>query len=327
VLQPRRLRESSSFRDLVAETKLSPSDLILPLFVRSGHGEKRPVASMPGVFQYSSDLLVDRAKEAASLGIKGTLLFGIPDVKDDRASGAYDAKGVVQEAVRRIKEAVPSAVVITDVCLCAFMSHGHCGVAVDEGGRIRIDNAASLELLAQTAVSHARAGADMVAPSAMMDDQVRAIRQALTGIGMPRTPILSYAAKYASSMYGPFREAAESPPRFGDRASYQMDPRNADEALREIGLDIEQGADMVMVKPALAYLDVIRRAKDRFGHPMAAYNVSGEYSMVKAAAERGWIDERAVALEILTSIRRAGADLVITYWALDAARWLSGMRQ
>lgn len=322
MLGPRRLRETAALRDLVAETSVAPSDLVLPLFVRSGRGQKKPVGSMPGICQYSPDLLVERVKEAASLGIKAVLLFGIPDRKDDKASGAYDPSGIVVEAVHRIKEAVPEMCVITDVCLCSYMSHGHCGVVVNDGSRARIDNDATLELLAQTAAAHARAGADMVAPSAMMDGQVAAIRQGLASAGMSRTPIMAYSAKYASSMYGPFREAADSPPKFGDRASYQMDLRNADEAMREIQLDIEQGADVVMVKPALACLDVIRRAKERFRHPLAGYSVSGEYSMVKAAAEKGWVDERAATMEILTAIRRAGADLVITYWALDAARWL-----
>lgn len=322
MLKPRRLRQSPSLRDLVAETWVVPSDLVLPLFVRAGRGVKKPVESMPGVFQYSPDLAIERVGEAVAIGVRGVLLFGIPERKDDIASGAYDPTGVVPETLQRIKKAIPDSFVITDVCLCGYMSHGHCGVVVTEAGQLRIDNDATLELLARTAAVHARAGSDMVAPSAMMDGQVAAIREGLASAGIAKTPILAYSAKYASSMYGPFREAADSPPKFGDRASYQMDPRNADEALREIQLDIEEGADVVMVKPALAYLDVIRRAKERFRYPLAAYNVSGEYAMVKAAAEKGWIDERAAALEILTAIRRAGADWVITYWAVDAARWL-----
>jgi len=291
------------------------------MFVRPGKRERRAVASMPGVFQLSVDELVGEVKEMTSLGLKGVLLFGLPSRKDDRASEAYAAEGIVQTAVKAIKDARPEAFVITDVCLCAYMDHGHCGVVVREKNEARIDNDRSVELLAKTAASHARAGADMVAPSAMMDGQVRAIREALDREGRTTASILAYSAKYASAMYGPFRDAAESPPKFGDRATYQMDFRNSDEALREIELDLQEGADVVMVKPALAYLDVIRRAKDRFRCPLAAYNVSGEYSMVKAAAERGWIDERAVAMEILIAIRRAGADLILTYWAARAARW------
>jgi porphobilinogen synthase len=309
-------------RTFVAETHVAPADLVQPFFVRQGKGVSKPVESMPGVNQISRDVLVPQVKETHSLGLRGVLLFGIPDHKDPKATGAYADDGVIQDAVRAIKDASPESFVITDVCLCGFTDHGHCGIVVGSGEDARIDNDSSVDLLARTAVSHARAGADMVAPSAMMDGQVAAIRKGLDAEGFGTTPIMSYSAKYASAMYGPFRDAAESPPQFGDRRSYQMDVRNSDEAMREIALDIEEGADVVMVKPALAYLDIIRRAKDRYGHPMAAYNVSGEYSMVKAAADRGWLEEQTTAIEILTAIKRAGADLILTYWAQAAARWL-----
>jgi porphobilinogen synthase len=303
---------------MVRETKISLDDLIYPLFVEPGEGVKKEVRAMPGVFRFSIDELVKEAKEVKELGIPAVILFGIPDKKDEAASGAYDEKGIIQEALRALKKEVPKLVLITDVCLCEYMSHGHCGVVKDG----EIDNDITLELLAQTAVSHVEAGADMVAPSDMMDGRIAAIRNSLDENGFSHIPIMSYAAKYASSFYGPFREAAESTPQFGDRKSYQMDPPNSLEALREVALDIEEGADIVMVKPALSYLDVVKMVKEEFGYPTAAYNVSGEYSMVKAAAERGWIDEKKIVLEILTSIKRAGADLILTYHAKDVAKWL-----
>jgi len=316
----RRLRRSEALRRLVRETRLAADQLVLPLFVRPGEGVRRPIASMPGNFQLSVDELVKECRGAAALGIPAVLLFGIPSSKDPVGSEGYAADGIVQEAVRAIKDALPELVVVTDVCLCEYTDHGHCGVIADG----EVDNDATLELLCHTALSHVRAGADVVAPSDMMDGRVGAIRAALDESSFETVPIMAYAAKYASSFYGPFRDAAESPPQFGDRRGYQMDPANGDEALREVALDIDEGADIVMVKPALAYLDVIWRVKEAFGVPVAAYNVSGEFSMVKAAAEKGWIDERAVALEILTAIRRAGADIIITYFARDVAGWLSG---
>jgi porphobilinogen synthase len=305
-------------RELVRETRLSVKQLICPLFVRPGRGIREPIASMPGQFRLSLDQLPAEAEELLTLGISAVLLFGLPKRKDERGSEAYAEHGIVQEAVRLLKREAPELVVMTDVCLCAYTTHGHCGIVRD--GQVLNDE--TLELLAETAVSHAAAGADVVAPSAMMDGQVQAIREALDEGGFSHTAIMSYAAKYASAFYGPFREAAESAPQFGDRASYQMDPANAREALREIELDITEGADLVMVKPALAYLDVIAEAHRRFEVPLAAYNVSGEYAMVKAAAERGWLDERRTVLETLAAIRRAGADLLITYFAKDVARWL-----
>ena len=319
----RRLRGSAPLREMVAETRLAPSDLVLPLFVRPGEGEARPIESMPGNFQYSIDRLVGAAKEAADAGVPAVLLFGIPSSKDSQGSEAYAERGIVQEAVRAVKSECPSLVVVTDVCLCEYTDHGHCGPLKEIRGRRVVDNDAALELLARAALTHAEAGADVVSPSDMMDGRVGAIRIVLDEAGHTDVPIMSYAAKYASAFYGPFRDAAESPPRFGDRRGYQMDPRNSDEALREVELDVEEGADIVMVKPALAYLDVVRRVKDVFRMPVAAYNVSGEFSMVKAAAGKGWLDERSVVLEILTSIRRAGADIIVTYHALDAARWLA----
>lgn len=314
----RRLRRTAGLRNLARETTLIPSDLVYPLFIVEGEGRRNPVHSMPGAFQLSVDLLRSEIEEIAGLGIPAVLLFGIPDSKDSLGSEAYRDYGVVQRAIRAVKETAPDIVVITDVCLCEYTSHGHCGIVRDGD----VDNDATLDLLARMAVSHAGAGADIVAPSDMMDGRVGTIREALDREGFEHLPILSYAAKYASAFYGPFREAAESAPQFGDRRSYQMDPANAREALREIEQDIAEGADMVMVKPALAYLDVIRRARDAFELPLAAYNVSGEYAMVKAAAERGWIDEERLVSEILTSIKRAGADLIITYHAKDAARRL-----
>lgn len=317
-LRLRRLRRNENLRRMVRETKISVDDLVYPLFVVPGSKVKEEVRTMPGVFRFSVDELVKEVVEVSSLSIPAVILFGIPEKKDEAASDAYSEDGIVQKAVRAIKKEVPDILVITDVCLCEYTSHGHCG-AIKDG---EVDNDITLELLAQTAVSHAEAGADIVAPSDMMDGRVAAIRSSLDESGFKNIPILSYAAKYASSFYGPFREAAESAPQFGDRRAYQMDPPNALEALREVALDIEEGADIVMVKPALSYLDIIRRVKDEFGYPTAAYNVSGEYSMVKAAVQKGWLDERRLVMEVLTSIKRAGADLILTYHAKDVARWL-----
>ena len=318
VIRPRRLRQSPALRRLVAESQLNVAQLVLPLFARSGKKLRRPVDAMPGVFQLSPDEILREAAAAHALGVPAVLLFGIPDRKDAKASGAYAANGIVQQTVRLLKKELPSLLVITDVCLCEYMDHGHCGIV--HGGKILNDP--TLKFLARSAVSHAEAGADIVAPSDMMDGRVRAIRTALDGAGCIDTPIMSYAAKFASAFYGPFREVAESTPQFGDRRSYQMDAANAREALREVALDIQEGADIVMVKPALAYLDIIQRVKAEFGLPTAAYAVSGEHAMIKAAAARGWIDERAVTLESLLAMRRAGADILITYAAADAARWL-----
>jgi porphobilinogen synthase len=315
----RRLRKTGVLRDLVRETTLTPADLVYPMFVQLGE-DRTPVEAMPGIERMSISNAVEEAGEAHALGIPAVLLFGLPAEKDEQGSGAYDDEGVVQLAVRAIKEAHPELVVITDVCLCAYTSHGHCGIVLEDGS---IDNDLSLELLAKTAISHARAGADAVAPSDMMDGRVGALRSQLDAEGHKDLPIVAYSAKFASAFYGPFREAADSTPAFGDRRSYQMDPANSDEAVREALLDVEEGADMVMVKPALPYLDVIRRVKDATRVPVAAYNVSGEYAMVKAAAGAGYLDERAAVLEALTAIRRAGADVVITYHAKDVARWLS----
>lgn len=321
--RPRRLRKSEKLRSLVRETSLEVNDLIMPLFVRPGKGIKNEVTSMKGNYQMSVDVLVKEVKELEGLGVPGVILFGIPEEKDQKASGAYDEEGVVQQAIRAIKAEAKDILVITDVCLCEYTDHGHCGhVTQDRTGRWDVDNDTTLELLAKTALSHATAGADIVAPSDMMDGRVGAIRGVLDEAGFQDIPIMSYAAKYASAFYSPFREAAESPPKFGDRRTYQMDPPNAREALREAAMDIQEGADIVMVKPALPYLDIIKTIKETFDCPVAAYNVSGEYSMVKAAAELGWMDEKQVALEILTSIKRAGADIILTYWAKQAARWL-----
>ncbi len=314
----RRVRESETMRSLVRETRLSASHFIYPLFVTHGEGVREPIEPMPGCFHLSLDLLAEEAREIASLGIPGVLLFGLPPEKDPVGSGAYDPEGIVQEAIRVIKEATPSLMVIGDVCLCEYTDHGHCGVI----GNGRVDNDRTLELLAKTALAQVQAGADMVAPSSMMDGQVRAIRETLDAADEQDVPIMGYAAKYASSFYGPFRVAADSTPQFGDRRSYQMDPANARMALREIETDIAEGADIVMVKPALAYLDVIRQARERFDYPLAAYNVSGEYSMVKAASQLGWVDEQPVTMELLTAIRRAGADITISYHAKQVARWL-----
>jgi porphobilinogen synthase len=309
-------------RRLVGETSLNTAQLVLPLFVRSGRKLRRAIHAMPGVFQLSPDELLREAERALKLGVPAVLLFGIPEKKDAIASGAYAEDGIVQQAVRLLKKELPSLLVITDVCLCEYMEHGHCGVVQRDRNSVKILNDPSLKLLAQTAASHAEAGADMVAPSDMMDGRVRAIRAELDRLGFTDTPIMSYAAKFASAFYGPFREAAESTPRFGDRRSYQMDAANAAEALREVALDIQEGADIVMVKPALAYLDILQRVKSEFGYPTAAYAVSAEHSMIKAAAARGWIDERAITLETLLAMRRAGADILITYAAADVARWL-----
>jgi porphobilinogen synthase len=316
--RPRRLRKSETLRRMVRETSLSVNDLILPLFVTFGRGVKKPITSMPGHYQFSIDNLVKEAKEIVKLGIPGVILFGIPEEKDESGSEAHNPKGVVQEAIKRLKDKAPDLVVITDVCMCEYTSHGHCGVIV-EGD---VDNDATLDLLAKEALSHAEAGADMVAPSDMMDGRVAAIREALDDNGFDAIPIMSYAAKYSSAFYGPFREAAESTPQFGDRRSYQMDPGNSNEALREVALDIEEGADIVMVKPALPYLDIIRRIKDEFSYPVAAYNVSGEFSMIKAADKMGWMDGERAMMESLLSIKRAGADMILTYFAKDAAKVL-----
>jgi len=323
--RPRRLRSNKLIRDLVRENHLSVKDLIMPLFVRPGNGIKNEISSMPGNYQFSVDSLVEEVKELASLGIPGVILFGIPSTKDELGTEAYADDGIIQKAVRAIKENVSDILVITDVCMCEYTNHGHCGfIKKDEKtGEYQIDNDETLKLLTKEALSHAEAGVDMVAPSDMMDGRVGAIRDILDDNGYDNIPIMSYAAKYASAYFGPFRDAAESPPSFGDRRTYQMDTPNSEEAIREVALDIEEGADIIMVKPALPYLDIIRLIKDQFGYPVAAYNVSGEYSMVKAAHEKGWLDEKAVALETLMSIKRAGADIILTYWAKDAARWLS----
>jgi porphobilinogen synthase len=319
VARPRRLRQSPALRRLVRETRLCAEQLVLPFFARPGKNVRNPIGSMPGVFQLSVDELVRDAVAAHADGIPAVLLFGIPAVKDAKASGAYAKNGIVQQTIRALKKELPELLVVTDVCLCEYMSHGHCGLVGNDG---EVLNDPSLKLLAKTAVSHAEAGADIIAPSDMMDGRVGAIRQALDGAGFIKTPIMAYAAKFASAFYGPFRDAAESTPHFGDRRSYQMDAANAEEAMREVALDIQEGADIVMVKPALAYLDIIHRVKTEFRLPTAAYHVSAEYSMVKAAAANGWIDERAVMMESLLAMRRAGADIIITYAARDIARWL-----
>jgi porphobilinogen synthase len=321
-LRPRRLRKTAALRRLVCENRLSVDQLVLPLFVRSGKKIRKPIAAMPGVFQFSLDELLREATRVHALGVPAVLLFGIPDTKDERASGAYAKQGIVQQAVRLLKRELPDLLVITDVCLCEYMSHGHCGIVEADKRGAKILNDTTLSLLAFTAASHAEAGADIVAPSDMMDGRVAAIRAKLDKTGHAEIPIMSYAAKFASAFYGPFREAAESTPKFGDRRSYQMDAANANEALREVALDIQEGADIVMVKPALAYLDIIHRVKTEFGYPTAAYAVSAEYSMIKAAAAQGWVDERALTLESLLAMRRAGADIIITYAAADVAGWL-----
>ena len=332
VTRLRRLRQSAALRALVRETELSVDHLVQPLFVREGARVRRPIRSMPGQFQLSVDELLKEAEQIVAVGVPAVILFGIPDRKDAKASGAYAANGIVPKAIRALKQRLPELLVIADVCLCEYMNHGHCGVVVGRDRRARraatsdgdyiVDNDATLKLLAKAAVVYADAGADIVAPSDMMDGRVAAVRAALDARGFIETPIMSYAAKFASAFYGPFRDAAESAPQFGDRKTYQMDCANAEEALREVALDIEEGADIVMVKPGLAYLDVIRRVKERFHHPVAVYNVSGEYAMVKAASERGWLDEKAVVSEMMMAFRRAGADVILTYWARDVARWL-----
>ncbi len=316
----RRLRRTPALRAMVREVELNPADFILPFFVRHGKKIEKPISSMPGHAQLSPDSLITHLKEPVERGIPAILLFGIPEKKDSVGSEAYSKGGIIQQALSRVKDAYPDLVVITDVCLCEYTDHGHCGMIVDND----VDNDQTLELLAKMAVSHASAGADMVAPSDMMDGRVAAIREALDESGHDSVPIMSYAVKYASSFYGPFREAAESPPQFGDRRSYQMDPANSDEAIREAGLDVDEGADILMVKPALPYLDVIWRVRNTFDLPLAAYNVSGEFAMIKAAAEKGWIDGNLCMMEALTSIKRAGADLIISYHALEAVRILQG---
>lgn len=318
--RPRRLRRTKTIRDLVTETRLSPDEFIYPMFAAPGKGVREEVSSMPGIYKQSIDNIVKEAREAAALGIKSVLLFGIPEHKDETGSEGYAADGIIQKTVRELRKKVPDILVVTDVCMCEYTSHGHCGIIKDGD----VDNDETLDYLAKMAVSHAEAGADVIAPSDMMDGRVGVIREALDDAGFEKVPVMSYSAKYASGFYGPFRDAAESPPQFGDRRGYQMDPPNVREALREIALDIEEGADIVMVKPALSYLDVIRAAREEFDHPIAAYNVSGEYSMVKAAGKLGWIDEKLVMMEILTSIKRAGADIIITYHAKEAAEIILG---
>jgi len=338
--RPRRMRKNENLRRLIRETQLSVDNLVMPYFVREGKNVKRAISSMPGNFQWSIDNLVKEIKETKELGIPGVILFGIPEKKDEKGSGAYAKNGIIQQAVKAVKDKVPEMVMITDLCLCEYTNHGHCGVivnrkplTVNHGKRntvnfkqFEIDNGATLEILAKTAVSQAEAGADIIAPSGMMDGQVKTIRQALDENNFSNVPIMAYSAKYASAFYGPFREAAESPPKFGDRRSYQMDPSNWEEALREVQLDIEEGADIVMVKPALAYLDIIRLVKDKFHHPVAAYNVSGEFSMIKAASEKGWLEEEKIVFEVLTAIKRAGADIILTYFAKDVAKKLGSGR-
>ena len=316
--RPRRLRESPLLRSMVRETSLRVDDFVYPLFAIHGRGVREPIGSMPGQYRLSIDEMLKECKDAASMGIPAVLLFGLPRDKDPRGTEAYADDGIIQQAVRAVKDTIPDLLVVTDVCLCEYTSHGHCGV-VEDG---RVKNDPSLELIARTAISHAEAGADMVAPSDMMDGRVAAIREGLDEGGFPELPIMAYSAKYASAFYGPFREAADSTPQFGDRRSYQMDPANILEAMREVALDVDEGADIVMVKPALPYLDVIARVKAEFGLPVAAYSVSGEYAMLKAAGQLGWIDEERAMLEALTGIRRAGADIIITYFAKDAARLL-----
>jgi len=316
------LRRSPALRNLVRETQLSAQDFILPLFVSEKLKERRPVASMPGVFQLSVKEIVDEAQRAQDFGLQAVLLFGIPEQKDEQATTAYAENGIVQKTLRAIKSKCPALVAITDVCLCEYMSHGHCGITRIDGDHFHVLNDETVEVLVKTALSHAAAGADMVAPSDMMDGRIGAIREGLDASGFDQTGIMSYAAKFASVFYGPFREAAESPPQFGDRRSYQMDCANAEEALREVALDIDEGADIVMVKPAMPYIDILWRVHERFGKPTAVYHVSGEYAMVKAAAEKGVLEERAAVLEIMTALKRAGADIIVTYWARELAEWV-----
>lgn len=320
----RRLRMNSTIQKLIRETELRVHDVILPLFIRYGENIKIPISSMPGHYQLSLDNLVDEVREIEDLGIPGVILFGIPESKDSQGLSALNSQGIIQTAIGTIKDIAPDLLVISDLCFCEYTDHGHCGVVSDRTGQLDVDNDASLELLAQQAVSHAEAGADIIAPSGMLDGMVQAIRTELDNNGFEYIPILSYAVKYCSSLYGPFREAAEGAPKFGNRASYQMDPANVHEALREAALDLQEGADMLMVKPAHAYLDVIARVKQHFQQiPLAAYHVSGEFAMIKAAAQQGWIDERKVAIEVLTAIKRAGADFIITYYAKELSYWLS----
>ena len=320
--RPRRLRRSTALRNLVRETQLDVHDFVLPLFVSEKIDRRRPIASMPGVFQLSMKEIADEAGAAQDLGLQAVLLFGIPEQKDEHATGAYAENGIIQKALRVIKSKCPDLVTITDVCLCEYMSHGHCGVTRIDGDHFHVLNDESVELLVKTSLSHAAAGADMVAPSDMMDGRIGAIREALDSAGYDQTGIISYAAKFASAFYGPFRDAAESPPQFGDRRSYQMDIANANEALREVALDVAEGADIVMVKPALPYLDILWRVRERFGKPTAVYNVSGEYAMLKSSVEKGLLEERPAVLEIMTALKRAGADIIVTYWARDLAKWL-----
>jgi porphobilinogen synthase len=322
VHRPRRLRRSPALRNLVRETNLSARDFVLPLFVSEKIEKCQPIESMPGVFQFSPDEIVDQARRAEDLGLQAVLLFGVPREKDEQAKAAYAENGVVQKALRAIKSKCPEVVAITDVCLCQYMSHGHCGVTRMDGDHFHVLNDETVELLVKTAVSHVKSGADVVAPSDMMDGRIGAIREALDEHGFDQAAVMSYAAKFASAFYGPFREAAESPPQFGDRRTYQMDCANAEEALREVSLDLDEGADIVMVKPALPYLDILWRVRERFARPTAVYHVSGEYAMVKAAAEKGCLDERQAVLEIMTGLKRAGADLIITYWAKELAEWI-----
>jgi porphobilinogen synthase len=322
VHRPRRLRRSSALRNLVRETHLNAHNFVLPLFISEKVQQRRPIASMPGVFQFPIKEVADEARAAQDLGLQAVLLFGIPEQKDEQASGAYAEDGIVQKALREIKSKCPDLVTITDVCLCEYMSHGHCGVTRIDGDHFHVLNDDSVELLVKTALSHATAGADIVAPSDMMDGRVGAIRAALDATGFDQTAIMSYAAKFASAFYGPFREAAESPPQFGDRRSYQMDFANANEALREVALDVDEGADIVMIKPALPYMDILWRVHERFGKPTAVYHVSGEYAMVKGAVEKGLLNERDAVLEIMTALKRAGANIIVTYWARELARWL-----
>jgi porphobilinogen synthase len=321
VHRPRRLRRTEGVRNLVRETKLTAHDFVLPLFISEKLTSRKAIESMPGVFQFAVSEVAEEAQRASDLGLQAVLLFGIPREKDEGASGAFADDGVVQQAVRAIKTKCPSLVVMTDVCLCEYMSHGHCGVTRIDGNHFHVLNDESVELLAKTALSHAAAGADFVAPSDMMDGRIGAIREALDSNGFEETGIMSYAAKFASAFYGPFREAAESPPQFGDRRSYQMDSANAQEAMREVALDIEEGADIVLVKPALPYLDILWRVSEKFGKPTAVYHVSGEFAMVKAGVANGYFEERAAVLEIMTSLKRAGADLIVTYWARELAEW------
>jgi porphobilinogen synthase len=320
--RPRRLRRSVALRNLVRETNLGTHDFVLPLFISDKIDKCRAIPSMPGVFQFTVDEVVDEARKAQDAGLQSVLLFGIPDKKDEQASGAYAENGVIQKGLRAIKKKCPELIAITDVCLCEYMSHGHCGVTRIDGEHFHVLNDESVELLVKTALSHAKAGADMVAPSDMMDGRIGAIREAFDAGGFTDIGIMSYAAKFASVFYGPFRDAAESPPQFGDRRTYQMDIANADEALREVALDVDEGADIIMIKPALPYLDILWRARERFGKPTAVYHVSGEFAMVKAAAEKKVFDERAAVLEIMTALKRAGADIIVTYWARELAEWL-----